>query len=208
VLRIAKAVCTGGMLVVATCAIPALASPPLVDPRTTKPDSVRALERARADSVRAVQPHLSGGHALAIGLATTLALPATSLLANPPGSSSEIAWEASLTICTAVGLYLGPAIGLSSGGRDDLAKRGLLIRGFGYGATLIGLLAVGSSLESSSYGAGIEVVALVGLLGAGASVVSAAYDLAITPSAVGPARHVSLRPVVDERGRLALRARF
>jgi hypothetical protein len=50
------------------------------------------------------------------------------------------------------------------------------------------LFAVGSSLESSSYGGGLTVVAIVGLVGAGASVVSAAYDLAITPSAVDRGR--------------------
>jgi hypothetical protein len=210
------------MLVVCACAAPALASPPVVEPRRTKPDSVRALERAREDSLSALEraredslsalePHLSAGMSLAVGLATTLGPPAIALLVNPPGSDNEWAWEGTLTAGLAVGLLVGPAIGLAGGGRGDLAKRGLLIRGLGYGATLLGVFAVARSFESSSGGAGGGAgVAILGLVGAGVSVVSAAYDLAITPSAVdrGRGHRVSVRPVVDERGRLAMRATF
>jgi len=208
--RIAKALCTGGMLVCSVWATPALASPPIVEPRPTTPDSVRALERAREDSLSALEPHLSGGAALAVGLATTLGPPAIALLVYPPGGQSSNGWEAALTLGVAVGVLVGPAVGLACGGREDLARRGLLIRGLGYGATLLGLLAVGSAIESSSGdSAGLTVVAIVGLVGAGVSVVSASYDLAITHPAVERGRGgVSVRPMVDERGRLALRATF
>lgn len=206
--RIATAVCTVWMLGLSAWPAPALASPPIVAPRPTVPDSVRARERARADSLSALEPHLSGGVSLAVGLATTLAPPAIALITNPPGSDNAWAWEGTLTLGAAVGLLVGPAIGLAGGGREDLAARGLLIRGLGYGATLIGLLAVGSAVETSSDGAGVTVVAIAGAVGAGVSVVSAAYDLAITPSAVDRGRGMSVRPVVDERGRFALRATF
>jgi hypothetical protein len=196
------------MIAVFAWAAPALASPPLVAPRPTPPDSVRALERAREDSLSALEPHLSGGVSLAVGLATTLGPPAIALLANPPGSDNEWAWEGTLTAGIALGVLVGPAIGLAGGGREDLARRGLLIRGLGYGATLLGLFAVASSFENSDAGGGTTVVALAGFVGAAVSVVSAAHDLAITLSAVDRGRGVSVRPVVDEHGRLALRVVF
>ena len=136
-LRIAKTVCAGWMLAVSVWTAPALASPPVVEPRPTKPDSVRALERAREDSLSALEPHLSAGVSLAVGLVTTLGPPAIALLVNPPGSDNQWAWEGTLTAGLAVGVLVGPAIGLAGGGRGDLAKRGLLVRGLGYGATLL-----------------------------------------------------------------------
>jgi len=206
--RLAIAVVAAALLAGSAWAAPRPSAPPLVEPRSTKPDSVRALEKAREDSLRAIQPHLSGGHALGIGLITTLGPPAVALLTNPPGSDNNIASEASLAIGAAVGVLLGPAVGLSAGGRDDLATRGLAIRAVGYAATLLGLFAVAASFENSSSTTGTTIIASVGLVGAGVSVVSCIHDLAITPSAVGPARHVSVRPLVDEHGRLALRATF
>jgi hypothetical protein len=208
-LRIASAMCTG-MIAVIAWAAPALSSPPLMEPRPSPPpDSVRALKRAREDSLSALEPHRSGGASLAIGLATTLGPPAIALLANPPGSDNEWAWEGTLAAGIALGVLVGPALGLAVGGREDLARRGLLIRGLGYGATLLGLFALASSLDSSSSNdGGATVLALAGFVGAGVSVVSAAHDLAITPSAVDRGRGVSVRPVVDEHGRLALRATF
>ena len=220
-LRIVKAVCAGWVLAVSVWTAPALASPPVVEPRRTtttdslramesaREDSLSALEHAREDSLSALEPHLSAGMSLAIGLATTLGPPAIALLVNPPGSDNEWPSESTLTAGLAVGLLLGPAIGLASGGRGDLAKRGLLIRGLGLGATLVGSYAVARSFDSSSSGAGALVLGIAGLVGAGVSVVSAARDLAITHSAVERGRgSVSVRPVLDERGRLAIRATF
>ena len=210
-LRIVKAVCAGGMLAVCVWTAPALASPPVVEPRPTKVDSVRTPEGAREDSLSALKPHLSAGMSLAVGLATTLGPTAIALLVNPPGSDNEWPWESTLAAGLAVGLVVGPAIGLAGGGRGDLARRGLLIRGLGFGVALVGAYAVARSFDSSSDGGGAGglVLGIAGLVGAAVCVVSAARDLAITPSAVERGRGgVSVRPVVDERGRLAIRATF
>ena len=206
--RTLRILCIGWLLAGSAWAAPAPSSAPLVEPRATTPDSVRALQRARADSLRAHQPHMSGGQALAVGLGLTLAPPAIALLTNPPGSDSEFAWEASLTIGAALGIYAGPAVGLSSGGRGDMAAHGIKLRSIGYGAMLIGLIGVGSAYDNGSGGVGTVIVGSIGLAGAVLAVGSCIYDLSVTPSAVGPARRVSVRPMVDAEGRLGLRATF
>ncbi len=201
----------GCMLASSFWTAPALADKPLVEPRPTKSDSVRARERSIADSVRATQDHLSGGTALAVGLAATLVPPAVALLTNLPNGDPNSNWEGALALGSVIGVFAGPAIGLASGGRTDLATRGLVIRGLGYAAMTVGLLGVASSFEGNStysgVGSGVIVLAFMG--GAAVSSVSCIYDLAITSSAVGPRPTFSVGPAVDSRGRLALfQARF
>ena len=209
--RMFMATCLSCALAGSAWAEPTPSSRPLVEPRASKSDSVRVLERARADSIRLADPsgHMSGGQALAVGIATTLAPAGLALLVNPPGSNSDVAWEGTLTLGIALGVFAGPAIGLASGNRGDLATRGLTVRGIAYSTTLIGLLAVASAFESNSNTDGY-VGAYLGLAGATVGVLSCIHDLSITPSAVGPAKpaSASVRPIVDEKGRLALRATF
>lgn len=200
----------GWMLAGTMWATPAMAQrPPLVEPRDSRPDSVRILERARADSLRATQPHMGGGAAFAIGLASTLGPPAVALLANPPSGGSEHGWETSLTLGSMIGVLAGPAIGLAAGGRGDLATRGLKARGISYAVMLAGVAAVGAASYDTSPGAvGSAAIVLAVFGGAGVSLISCFYDLSITPSAVGPAKSFSVRPVVDTQGRIALQASF
>ena len=189
---------------------PAHAAPALVEPRATTPDSVRALERARIDSLRTTQDHLSGTQSLAIGLAATLGPPLVAYLANPrdPDNPGDTGWQGSLALGSLIGVYAGPAIGLAAGGRNDLAGRGLVFRSVGYLCMLAGLAAVASSFENNNAGGGSYAVMIVGLGGAGLSTFSAVYDLSVTPSAVGPRPKFTVQPVVDPKGRFALQARF
>ena len=201
----------GWMIAGTVWAGPAHSAPPLVEPRASKPDSVRAWERARADSLQATRDHLSGTQSLAIGLAATLGPPLVAYLANPrdPDNPDDTGWQASLTLGSLIGVYAGPAIGLAAGGRSDLAGRGLAFRSVGYLCMLAGVAGVASSFDSNGGGGGSYAVAIVGLGGAGLSTFSAIYDLSITPSAVGPRpKKFSVQPVVDPRGRFALQATF
>lgn len=164
---------------------------------------------------RAVEPTAdqgarSPGGALAIGIGTTLAPALLSLAVNPPGSDSDFAWEASLGTAAGVGIVFGPAIGLWSGGRGDLAGRGLRTRALGGLVTLAsGVIALGMILDDDERGAA-PVIVMIAVASAGGAIVlgSSAHDLVRTPAAVraGPPARVGLGVTRD--GRVALTARF
>lgn len=146
--------------------------------------------------------------ALGVGALATLAPAAISLALNPPGSHSNFAWEASLSLGVTAGLFAGPAIGLASGGRGDLARRGLLVRGVGLAACAVGLEGLVLAFDETSNSSSPVILMAIGLVGAGVVAVSSIYDLAITPSAVEhgrtPRAVLGLRP----DGKLAVSVRF
>jgi hypothetical protein len=102
-------------------------------------------------------------------------------------------------------------VGLASGGRGDLAKRGVIIRGVCGGLSVV-LVGVGATLmldeSSQSNSAGGETLLVLGLVGGGVSVASSIYDLVITPKAVDQGRRVSFRPLVTPSGMVGVRATF
>ena len=179
---------------------------------TATPDPVYADDApAGALQVAAITtpaPHpMSGGRALGIGIASTFAPAALSLIVNPPGSHGTIAWEASLATGAALGVMVGPAVGLASGGRGDLARRGLVVRGCGAALAGLGLYQVVMAMSNDGGTPATVPLMLLGIAGGGATVVSFIHDLAITPSAVDARAH-AVQVGFDQRGRLAATLRF
>lgn len=128
--------------------------------------------------------HYSPGVALGVGLGTTLAPLALATIVSPIGGDSDFAWEAALAVSATAGLIVGPAVGLASGGRADLAARGAVIRGLGLLGAGVGLLGFGLAMSESDSGPRAGTMMTIGALGALTIGVSALHDLAITPSAV------------------------
>lgn len=149
---------------------------------------------------RATLAATSPGTAAAIGLFSTAAPIALGMLPRDEYSRKQPNL-ATTTIGVLVGVTLGPAIGLASGGRGDLAFRGALLRAAAFGLSTGAVLSVGASGEAGA----------VSLLVAGLSVagLSALHDLAITPSAVaeGPPRPRAALAVRPD-GALAVQVKF
>ena len=163
-----------------------------------------AHARTEARGFGSYSPH----GALGVGALATLAPAAISVLLNPPGSHSRFAWEASLTLSAAAGICVGPALGLASGGRGDLARRGLLVRGVGLAACAVGLEGFVMAFdETHESGAPLRMM-FIGIVGAGVIAVSSIHDLAITPSAVARGRTPRADLGVRPDGKLAVRVRF
>jgi hypothetical protein len=162
---------------------------------------------AQTDSLRTATRR-SGGRALLVGIGATFAPGVLSLALNPPGSDHDFAWEASLASGVALGVIVGPAVGLHAAGRDDLARRGLIVRAVGAAAVAGGLLAVVTAMSEERSNAGTTPLVLLGCGGLLLETVSFVHDLAITPSAARSARRSAWRPGLDPQGRLCLELRF
>jgi len=152
--------------------------------------------------------HLSPGAALGVGLAASVGPAAVAALLIPPGSDSEFAWEAALTTGVALGVLVGPAVGLWCGGRGDLARRGLILRGLCAGTVAAGGLAVLSAMATEEGGPAVLPIAILGAVGGAVCVVSWAADLAITPSATANGRPHRAELDVRPDGKVALTVRF
>ena len=152
--------------------------------------------------------HYSPGAALGVGLAATAAPVAAAMIAVPIGSDSELAWEAALALGATVGLVIGPAVGLASGGRGDRAVRGVVVRAVGLGGVGVGLLGFGLALSESNAGGEATAMMVVGGLGALVTGVSSIYDLATTPSAVEARRRPRAALGVRPDGKLAVTVSF
>ena len=148
----------------------------------------------------------SGGKALAIGLAATF-VPAGLGLVMDPARSDGQGGEFGLAVGVTVGVLFGPAVGLASGSRGDLAWRGLAIRGVGGALLLLGAAAAITSIDEGTDSGSVGIM-WVGAAGGAVAVASTIYDLAITPRAVSEGRRVSVRPVVTSNGMVGLRASF
>jgi hypothetical protein len=170
-------------------------------------DSSAVARRLAIAPQRGYAP-LSPGEAFAVGLAATAGPALVALAVDPPGRNSDFAPEAALTVGIGAGILAGPAIGLWSGGRGDLAKRGLIVRGVGVIAVGAGALGLLSAIDGDTSTGAVNVLAIVGVAGLAVTTVSSLYDLAITPSAIAkrPPLHAQLGVRPD--GVVAVRVRF
>jgi hypothetical protein len=155
---------------------------------------------------------LSPGAATFAGLGATIApmAVATALVAGSLQFTGEVPPASSLTAGALVltGFVAGPAVGLWSGGRGDLARSGLIVRGVSGLAVGLGVIALGRSWESTPT-PGESASMMLG--GAGALVLagSFAWDMLRTPFVTGSAKappRVAFGVLPD--GKAAVRVRF
>lgn len=153
--------------------------------------------------------HYAPGGALAVGVLATLAPPVIFTAVSTSAQEEDFGWEAPLLIGATVGVLAGPAVGLASGGRNDLARRGLIVRTVGLAATAGGLYGIYTMMSQEESDAGSIALFSVGLAGAAFTGVSMLHDLAITPSAVAGGR-AGLHPTLALRrdGALAVQVKF
>jgi hypothetical protein len=158
---------------------------------------------ARAAGVRAAQTVRSPDASLGIGVLSSAA-PALAGLAISGGRNVESA----VAIGAGLGVIADPAVGLASGGRGDLARRGLLVRGLAGGVAGASALAVANGREGGHFGAGGTAGVVVCSAAALVATVSWIHDLAITSSAVAgrPAARAGLTLRPD--GRVAVIVSF
>jgi hypothetical protein len=145
--------------------------------------------------------------ALGVGLAAT-AVP--TLLVYALTSKDSRAEDVGLYVGVVTGILVGPAVGLWSGGRGDLAKRGLIIRAIGGAAVGAGALGVaGAMAEGGSQSQAITAsLVVLGLVGGALTTVSLFHDLAITPSATSQGRPPRVGLGIGSNGSLAVRVQF
>lgn len=157
----------------------------------------------RAAPISGTYGHFSPGAAFATGVLCTGGPLVVASLARPSGSGAQGA----LLAAAGLGVLVGPAIGLSSGGRADLAERGLLVRMAGTGAVAIGVLGFANLVESEQADPRSTGFLTLGLLGAVAATGSAVIDLLSTPVVVesGPPRPHAELLVAPDRAGLAVR---
>jgi hypothetical protein len=144
--------------------------------------------------------------ALGVGLAAT-AVP--TLLVYALTSKDSRAEDVGLFVGVATGVIAGPAVGLWSGGRGDLAKHGLIIRSVG---TAIGLGAMGVASATWENGtqapAATATLAILGVAGGLMAAASLFHDLAITPSATAQGKPARVGLGIRSDGSLAVRVQF
>jgi len=151
--------------------------------------------------------HRSGGSALTIGVAATVLPIGLGLILDPPQADGQ-GGDAGVALGATIGLLVGPAVGLASGGRGDLAKRGVIIRSVCCGLLVLGGVAAISMLSEDQATPGATGILALGLVGGGVGVASSIYDLVITRKAVDEGRRVSFRPLVTPSGMVGVRATF
>ena len=142
----------------------------------------------------------SPGAAMAIGLVSTAGpialgmIPRDEYYRNQPNLATT-------TIGVLVGVTFGPAIGLASGGRPDMALNGVLLRAAALTLSTGAVFSLGASGEGGALGLFVAGLSVAGL--------SAAHDLLVTPSAVadGPPRPRAALAVRPD-GALAVQVKF
>jgi hypothetical protein len=170
--------------------------------------TLTTVARAQTADSLSAPAHRSGGRALLVGVGATFAPAVLSLALNPPGSDRDFAWEASLACGVALGVIVGPAAGLHAAGRDDLARRGLIVRTLGAAAVGGGLLAALTAMSEERSNAGTAPLVVLGCAGLLLETVSFVHDLAITPSAARSKRVAAWQPGLDPQGRPCLVLKF
>ena len=176
------------------------------------PDSAEVTPAgpAAVDAVSAPTPSrnaLSPGAALGVGLAgTAVPLMLAYGLTTKDSRAEDIALFAGVT----AGIVAGPALGLWSGGRGDLAKKGLIRRSIG-AAICLGSFGAASAIFQDSGDSVTDASVLFGILGTAGGLLasfSALHDLAITPSATSQGRRMSGELGLRPDGKVALSVRF
>jgi hypothetical protein len=197
------------LIAVGMCPLPAAAAMEsargLVDTGVTTAAQVEAA--GGGSTAPAPATHRSGGSALTIGLGATLLPIGLGLILDPPQADGQ-GGEAGVALGATIGLLVGPAVGLASGGRGDLAKRGVIIRSVCCGLVVLGGAAAISMLNEDQATVGATGILALGIVGGGVGVASSIYDLVITPKAVEEGRRVSFRPLVTPSGMVGVRATF
>ena len=143
--------------------------------------------------------------ALGIGLAATAG---PTFLAYGLTEKDTDAENIALLVGVTAGVVVGPAVGLWSGGRGDLAEKGLIGRAL-VGALGLGAIALASATWNDTQDAtsGVALV-MLGVVSAGMVTGSVLHDLAITPSATAQGRRMSARLGIRPDGMVAVNLRF
>lgn len=181
-----------------------LASVTTVHAESTAPESTEFARGAvTTPGVLPAESHAAGlgpGGALLVGVVGTAVPIVLGTLPRDDYYRSEQDL-ASVALGIAVGVTFGPAAGLASGGRSDLAMNGMLIRGAAFGLSTGAVFAAAGGAE-----AGAVTVLSAALCVAG---LSAVHDLLVTPEAVTagrprPRAALGVRP----DGMLAVQVKF
>jgi hypothetical protein len=144
--------------------------------------------------------------ALGVGLAATAA---PTVLAYALTSKDSRAEDVGLFVGVATGVMAGPAVGLWSGGRGDLAKQGLIIRSVGTAASLGAMGVASATWENGTQAPALTItLAILGVAGGLMAAGSVFHDLAITPSATAQRRRLRAGLGVRSDGLLVLSVRF
>jgi hypothetical protein len=181
--------------------MPAGAVTPAPETTATVDTLGRTSPVGTAPALASVQPSarrsLSPGAALGVGRGCSVAPIAIAVRLEPQLTDWELAWVAAASVT------VGPSVGLWSGGRGDLARRWLMLRGICIGG--IALWAAFAEVTNANTTDGLMMLGRASMLVTTASWV---YDLAITPLATarGPAPRAELG--VRHDGRVALSVRF
>lgn len=180
----------------------------LLAPAVSRASAVVADSLVTSGGPHAMFGHYSPGGALALGVLSTVA-PAAVAGVVVSGHGQDGAWVTAMAIGGTLGVWVGPAVGLMSGGRDDLAWNGLAVRGVALAAAGGGFAGAYTMMSHEGSDPTSRLLVGVGVLGAIVGGASAVYDLGVTPLAVDEARRaarVSVAPVLaPDRAGLALR---
>ena len=144
--------------------------------------------------------------ALGVGLAAT-AVPI--MLAYGLTERESKAEDVALFVGFTAGAIAGPAVGLWSGGRGDLAKRGMIGRSIGAGVCLGSIGIASATWDNGNQAPALTAtLAILGTVGGLMTVGSVLHDLSITPSATSRGKPVTVGLGVRSDGLLAVRVRF
>jgi len=144
--------------------------------------------------------------ALGVGLAATVV---PTLLSNAFTEHESRAEDVGVFVGVTVGVIAGPAVGLWSGGRGDLAKRGLIARSIGAGLCLGAMGVASATWEDGTQASGLTAaLVILGTVGGVLMAGSLIHDLSITHSATSHGKPVSVGLGVRSDGLLAVRVRF
>ena len=193
------------VLGVALCPILVRASALSPDSANATPAGPAAVEAASAPTPS--RSALSPSAALGVGLAAT-AMPL--MLAYGLTTKDSKAEDVALFAGVTAGIVAGPALGLWSGGRGDLAKKGLITRSIG-AAICLGSFGAASAIFQDNSDSVTDASVLFGILGTAGGLLasfSALHDLAITPSATSQGRRMSGELGLRPDGKVALSVRF
>jgi hypothetical protein len=144
--------------------------------------------------------------ALGVGLMATVV---PTMLAYGLTETDTNAENIGLFVGFTVGAVAGPSVGLWSGGRDDLARQGLIGRSIAAGMCLGAMGVATATWDNGNQASALTAtLAIVGGVGGLITFMSVLHDLAITPSAVSRGKPLAVGLGVRPDGVVAVRLRF